>query len=104
MGLLKMDFGRLQTEPQRDREASSRQNEHVHIGVECYGTDVRRDGAQAGQADGAAHGRAAPALGPRRAVRVPADRPPAPRLPLRARTQRAHPARRTRLLLARRRL
>lgn len=65
---------------------------------------MRRNGAQAGQADGVAHGRAAPALGARRAVRVPADRAPASCLPLRARAQRAHPARRARLLPARRRL
>lgn len=74
----------MQTKPQRDRKAAARQDEHVHIGAERHDPDVRRHGAQVGQADGAAHGGAAPALGARRAVRLPTDGAAAARLPIRA--------------------
>lgn len=55
----------LQAEPQRNREAPTRQDEHVHNGAVGDGAHVPRDVAQARQAHGPAHGRAASQDDPR---------------------------------------
>lgn len=55
----------LQTEPQRDREKTKGQDEHLHHGTIRDGSNVSRDVPEAGQVDGPTDDGAAPEDDPR---------------------------------------